>query len=136
MVEFIQDQIKSKTGYFTLDWSKENETKNAHVYLYNKTNSSWNLLYEGTNSRHSISGLLDGNYEYAICEKDFLNKSPALSFESKESNIYCSFAIAEIHHYNSNQTVVFLSLGILLFLSIFVTIVSSIFFASKGISKG
>lgn len=136
MVEFNQDQIKSKTGYFTLDWSKENETKNAHVYLYNKTNSSWNLLYEGTNSRYSISGLLDGNYEYAICEKDFLNKTSTLSSESKESNIYCSFAKAEIQHYNSNQTLVFLSVGIFLFLSIFVTIVSSIFFASKGISKG
>ncbi|MCG9873716.1 MAG: hypothetical protein MH321_02890 [Leptospiraceae bacterium] len=125
MVVFNQNQIINKTGYFTLKWKQDEPSSHSEVYLYLKTQSSWKSLYKGSNSSYSISGLLDGQYEYAICEKELSESLAYLNNNSYELNQLCSFLKVDIKHYNSNQTLGFLSIGLFLFSTILLTILYS-----------
>lgn len=118
MEGFHSKSIDSNTGYFTLKW----DPPVSSIQLYQKTDSNWELIYSGENSRIALSGYETGFYEFALCKNQ---DTGAFMLSS------CDQSTVQVKHFSLLETIGFFSLGVVMFISILSTIIYNSYQTSK-----
>ena len=119
-LQLTSNADKATAGYFQLTWSWPNAPTGASYELGERqlgdsdTRTSFKTIYQGTDLASVISGKADGRYEYQVVAIANSNTMP----ETVTSNVV---SVTVEHHSLANAFAV-LSLGVLIFLAIVITI--------------
>ncbi|WCL50840.1 hypothetical protein [Leptospira sp. GIMC2001] len=133
--KFIQRDITSDTGYFTIEWNPNS----TPIVLYSIHNKKIQIIYSGNDHLTTLSGLKSGNYDLVLCpfeeDKDSnninLSELDLQTIKSNPDTKNCDRIQAKVQHHSDFKTILFFGTGAFLFLSILSFLFYSLRFQDK-----